>query len=167
MLDIINLTKNVLKQRQSLETKNLGHCLKKSGSDKSQETVESRHFNRFKVFKSYFEFSKESKNALTGVLSCGVANGLEMLDWKRMPDPKSKSQILIGQRRSSCTHKMFSGLRSLCAIPLACMNRKADAISLTISAAAASLKYLYSCILPKSCPPLIWKKWKISDGNST
>lgn len=81
---------------------------------------------------------------LTGVRSCGVASGLETLDWKRMPDPKSKSQIFTGHKLSLFTHRMFSGLRSRCAMPLACMNCNAEATSLTISAAAASLKYLFS-----------------------
>lgn len=101
---------------------------------------------------------------LTGVINCGVASGLDTLDWNLIPEPKSKSHILTGQRRSSYTHKMFSGLRSRCAIPLACMNCNAEATSRMISAAAASLKYLCSWIRLKSWPPLIWKNITVKGG---
>lgn len=90
------------------------------------------------------------KMPLTGVNNWGVAKGLETLDWKRIPDPRSKSHIFTGQSLSLFTHKMFSGFKSRWAMPLACIKRSADATSLTISAAAASLKYLCSWILLNS-----------------
>lgn len=53
----------------------------------------------------------------TGVNNCGVATGLDSELLNLMPDPRSKSQTFIGVNLSGYTHKMFSGLRSLCAIP--------------------------------------------------
>lgn len=53
----------------------------------------------------------------TGVKSCGVATGLDNELLNLIPDPRSKSHTLIGVNLSGYTHKRFSGLRSLWAIP--------------------------------------------------
>lgn len=58
------------------------------------------------------------KSALpTGVKSCGVATGLDSELLNLMPELRSKSQTLIGVSLSGYTHRMFSGFRSLWAIP--------------------------------------------------
>lgn len=55
--------------------------------------------------------------ARTGVKRSGVADGDDSSVVKLIPDPKSKSHILIGHSFSVETHRIFSGLRSLCAMP--------------------------------------------------
>lgn len=48
----------------------------------------------------------------TGVKSSGVADGDDNSVVKLMPDPKSKSHILIGHNFSVDTHRIFSGFKS-------------------------------------------------------
>lgn len=62
-------------------------------------------------------FAKQIINKLTGVNNCGVAAGDDISVVNLMPDPRSKSQIFIGHNSSVLTQRMFSGFRSLCAIP--------------------------------------------------
>lgn len=95
---------------------------------------------------------------LTGVKSWGVACGDETLVVNLIPEPKSKSQILIGHNLSGDTHNIFSGLRSRWAIPFLCKKSNPDAISLIIWAASCSEKQTRSWILVSSGPPIIWKR---------
>lgn len=55
---------------------------------------------------------KVPMNALTGVNRSGVADGEDNSVVKLMPDPKSKSHILIGHNFSVDTHRIFSGFKS-------------------------------------------------------
>lgn len=72
-----------------------------------------------------------------------------------MPDPRSKSQILIGVSFLGSTHKIFSGFKSLWAIPRLCRKSKPEAISLIICAASFSEKQTCSWIRVSKGPPLI------------
>lgn len=63
------------------------------------------------------KFERMTNKKLTGVNSCGVAAGDDISVVNLMPDPRSKSHIFIGHNSSVLTQRMFSGFRSLCAIP--------------------------------------------------
>lgn len=93
--------------------------------------------------------------------SWGVASGLERFELNLIPEPKSKSQIFIGHKVSVLTHRMFSGFKSRCAMPLACKKFRALATSRTICAASISENEVCSWIRLKSCPPLILKEKKM------
>ena len=61
-------------------------------------------------------------------------------EWNFMPEPRSKSQSLTGTRLSLYTQRMFSGFKSLWAMPLEWRNSRAAAISRTISIVSSSVK---------------------------
>lgn len=72
-----------------------------------------------------------------------------------IPEPRSKSQILIGVKLVLLTHRIFSGFRSRCAMPFLCRKFSPDAISLTICAASCSEKHTCCWMRVSSGPPLI------------
>lgn len=98
----------------------------------------------------------KGKYRLTGVNKSGVADADDSSVVNLIPEPKSKSQILIGHNFSVDTHKMFSGFRSRWAMPFLCKKSNPDAISLMIWAASCSEKQTCSWILVSNGPPLIW-----------
>lgn len=118
---------------------------------------------RLGEFSTVYSYSKgntiimyESLWTLTGVKSSGVADGDDNSVVKLMPDPRSKSHILIGHNFSVETHRIFSGFKSRWAIPFLWRKSKPDAISLIIWAASCSEKRTYSWIRVSRGPPLIY-----------
>lgn len=94
-------------------------------------------------------------NRLTGVNKSGVADADDSSVVNLIPEPKSKSQILIGHNFSVDTQRIFSGFKSRCAMPFLCRKSNPDAISLMIWAASCSEKQTCSWILVSNGPPLI------------
>lgn len=107
---------------------------------------------------------------LTGVNNCGVAIDSETSVVKFIPEPRSKSQILMGLMRSRSTQRMFSGFKSRCAMPFLWRKFKPEAISFMICAASCSEKQMFSWIRVNSGPPLIFsntrKNFSLSSKNS-